>query len=248
MGNKDQHNFGLITIDSITANGNESTMSGIKIDNPTPEEMASLEALISRTHAVSSEDSSPSSLLHHFDNPADLKWEEVVIRVFSNEAVEVLLRAQRKRFTFAELGFKDGRKGDVPNRLWTLLHVMAEHQSIPANSSAGDFVKKAVSDLRGRLKDLFEIDDDPFAPYRSGAGWVPKLTITDARQGEGLTAEERRNSRDDNARDTAVSYEDIIREPYPYESDSPHSGYDDDLDDFKDAPYHIPDDPFDSYE
>ena len=49
------------------------------------------------------------------------------IQFVSDDSVRILARGTNKTFTFSDLGFADGRKGDRPDMQWNLLKYMADH-------------------------------------------------------------------------------------------------------------------------
>ena len=70
-----------------------------------------------------------SRVLVSFPHLDDLKWGEVAIGFISKDSIKVTARDVSRKYTFAELGMKDGRKGDLPNTSCacyvTLLRTMA---------------------------------------------------------------------------------------------------------------------------
>jgi hypothetical protein len=131
-----------------------------------------------------------------FPTPAGCSWEDIHVRVISNEAIEISARGVKKRYTFAELGFEDGRKGDIPDLQWpVLVDVLGRSAAIPTTgvqdpSKLGK-LKKKVSIIRKRLCDVVGLADDPFERFVYRKGWNARFTTSDARLGEGLTTEER---------------------------------------------------------
>src|SRR5262249_49073963 len=69
------------------------------------------------THATIDE----RRVLSPFPSPPGLQWEEITAAFISNEAVKITARQESHTYTFAELGFKDLRKGDAPDSLWEFL-------------------------------------------------------------------------------------------------------------------------------
>ncbi|RJP75715.1 MAG: hypothetical protein C4524_11510 [Candidatus Zixiibacteriota bacterium] len=136
------------------------------------------------------EKSLPKKLLHaRFPSPPGLRWEEVVISFVSNDSIKIQAQGTSVRFTFAEIGFKDGRKGDLPDSLWIFFR-----DALAANGgeirwktklTGGQRGKEKakISELRRRLKMIIEISDDPFFPYRKTHAYKTKFTLIDARFG-----------------------------------------------------------------
>ena len=131
-----------------------------------------------------------------FPTPEGCTWGDIHIRVISNEAIEISAKGARQRCNFAELGFKDGRKGDIPDQQWRLLvDALGKFGVIPTrglhDSSKFGKLKKAVSIIRKRLRDVVGLPDDPFEPFVARKGWKARFMTSDARLGDGLTTEER---------------------------------------------------------
>jgi hypothetical protein len=118
---------------------------------------------------------------------ADLKFEEITIEVVSDTSAKVTARGISQRFTCIDLGFRDGRKGDMPDTRWAILMEMATTGEIswdrPISESRRGQTKAAVKDIRRRLKAFFGIDDDPFFSYREVDAYRPKFHLRDGRFG-----------------------------------------------------------------
>ena len=133
-----------------------------------------------------------------FPSPADLRWEEVTLTFVSKEAVLIEARNIRKTHTYAELGFKDGRRGDCPDSRWHVLRCFAPQagevfweKELPEKRVKE--LKTAVKDLRKRLKGIFGINDDPFEEHRRFRRYRPKFHVVDRNPPEEL----RRKNEDD---------------------------------------------------
>jgi len=119
----------------------------------------------------------------------DTKWEDMTWTLLSNEMVRIEAKGIHKRRTFSDLGFTDRRKGDTPNSRWGILKRFAEYNGeITWNTNIENKEKNtmsaAVKDIRKKLKVFFDIDDDPFHPYRKTKSYKTKFTIKDNRHYE----------------------------------------------------------------
>jgi len=121
-----------------------------------------------------------------FPTPKGLRWEEITIIFTSNEAVRIKARQISKIYTFAELGFKDGRKGDTPDSRWRIFKEgFARHegeisyQTDDVTQNTRDNLKAVVKDIRKRLKVFMDLDDDPFYPYRKRQAYKTKFSLRD---------------------------------------------------------------------
>ena len=122
-----------------------------------------------------------------FPSPPNLAWDEVSITFFQNDAVKIKARDVEKKYTFAEMGFKDGRKGDAPNSRWGLLRdVFSTHNgAITWGDKTPDAhrknLTKSVSEIAKTLKTFFGIRKSPFHRYRADRGYQLKLNLFNQR-------------------------------------------------------------------
>jgi hypothetical protein len=109
-----------------------------------------------RTHAI-------------FPTPTGAGWEDIEIRFLGDHRLEADAFQERAVFNYVEAGFEDRRNGN-PNSAWILLRELAkaggcfERPLVVSEKLAK--VEKAVQSLRNCLKKLFELNDDPFHPFR----------------------------------------------------------------------------------
>jgi hypothetical protein len=102
-----------------------------------------------------------------FPTPKGATWENVYIRM-ADLQIRVEVLGKRKELTFQEAGFEEKRRGNVPDRLWTLLRQLAVHggilpsdlRSLPKKVRTN--LKQNVLKLGKRLNALFLIDGNPF--------------------------------------------------------------------------------------
>jgi hypothetical protein len=119
-----------------------------------------------------------------------LQWSEVTFEFVSKDSVRISARNESKRYTFAELGFKDGRKGDLPNILWDCLYLdfapnhgeVTHRTNIDPNRKRQ--LKTIVKRLRPLLKKIMNIDTDPFQPYQRERAYKTKFSIEDFSYGK----------------------------------------------------------------
>ena len=147
-------------------------------------------------------------------NYSDYKWEEITITVTSDNVVRIGARGQSKKHTGEELGFADGRVGDKLTMVWGQLLVLARFNGELTNKDMAQYgikeseqFKQRISALRKRLREWFDIDNDPFYRYKEGNevktrnSYKTKFKLVDDRQSkadlgapsndEGLSTEER---------------------------------------------------------
>jgi hypothetical protein len=124
-------------------------------------------ALLLRPHLSSAPEDPQEVKIPELHTMQNLEWSEVNI-AFSNHSIQIKVRGYLKRFHFATLGFRDDRKGDQPNSEWILLAYFAHDKGIirHCNQLPQKLSKNLptwVSKLRGRLKCLAGIKQDPIA-------------------------------------------------------------------------------------
>jgi len=137
-------------------------------------------------HGKDEINTSTSTKLHF---PLDTKWEDMTWIFISDELVRVEAKGVSKKYLYSDLGFTDKRKGDSPDTRWAILRLFAERNGEITWKSGIDNKEKnrmtaAVRDIRKRLKDFFNIDDDPFHNYRKTSSYKTKFTIKDNRHNE----------------------------------------------------------------
>ncbi len=117
------------------------------------------------------------------DVPQGLSWGDVTMRFLDEENLEI--RAGRKPLgakKFTVLGFEN-KKTERPDTLWVTLWAlgqldgelswkMADH-----TEKIDPKMKKNISILRNRLKNLFGIYEDPFYPYIKKRAYKTKFRI-----------------------------------------------------------------------
>lgn len=111
----------------------------------------------------------PTTPTVSFPTPEGTLWRNVRLTLADNE-VRIEARGKVKDYTFKEAGFEEGRRKDVPDRLWMLLRLFAVHGGIlPLEAiSARDRgnLKHNVSELRKRITALIPNIDGDLITYQ----------------------------------------------------------------------------------
>jgi len=94
----------------------------------------------------------------------------------TNNLLEISARGETKSVALAAIGLIDLHSRSLNEQCATLLG-MAQKMN-PLSSGAN---RKKISRLREVFRKHLGISDDPFDPYRKGAGWVPRFKIFDKR-------------------------------------------------------------------
>ena len=112
-----------------------------------------------------------------------LKWEEIHITFESEYLIKIIARNKSKRMSFSQLTFSDKRRDNMPNSLWKTLKILATfHGEISFKSKVDEKakkpLKKMISNLRKKLKSIFNIDDDPFYDYKISKAYRTKFALS----------------------------------------------------------------------
>ncbi|MBP3954431.1 hypothetical protein J8F10_03890 [Gemmata sp. G18] len=118
-----------------------------------------------------------------FVAPPGTTWDRVELLVGEHD-VRVRAGATVERFGFAEAGFEDGRKRDVPDDVWAVLRVLARLGGALGTgdqiTTKGNDLKQKVSTLRERLRALVGLDGDPFHRTPRGRPYRARFAIRSA--------------------------------------------------------------------
>lgn len=94
----------------------------------------------------------------------------------ANNMLEITARQETRRIALAALGLVDRRQGTL-NSQGVILLGMAQKKKLMNSENNAVKVKR----LRDVFRQYFGVKNDPFEPYRKGAGWVPHFKIADKR-------------------------------------------------------------------
>ena len=124
-----------------------------------------------------------------FPSPPSLQWEDVTITFVSRDSIKIEAKGASEIYMFSDIGFRDGRKRDLPDSHWEKLQAFAEYGGriawdTPIPSEVRKGLKKSVSIIRKRLKSLMRIESDPFEAYRKHRAYVVKFKIEDRTFGQ----------------------------------------------------------------
>ena len=142
------------------------------------DELLALYAPDSNDDFTPSQKESKGSTFNPFASISDLRWEEVKIRFIDGHNVRISARDATTTVDFKQMGFEDGRTHN-PNQQWHLLALLAQGGGCLSweNSEASDNFKKKKQVLSDTLKAFFQIDDDPFHPYRDENAYRIKFAL-----------------------------------------------------------------------
>ncbi|MDD5530571.1 MAG: HEAT repeat domain-containing protein [bacterium] len=163
-----------------------------------PAEVADLAAAVGGTKIQSAS----GGLKSQFPTPPGTKWEDVTIQFISDESIKISANEVSKEFHYTEIGFKDNRKGIVPDSQWKVLQYLAKcggtiswnfedakeyggyNYTIPkdeipkpTNLKERKAFPKRIERLRKKLKTIMQLDGDPFENYIKVKSYKSKFTI-----------------------------------------------------------------------
>jgi hypothetical protein len=118
-----------------------------------------------------------------FPTPPGTTWKDITIEVISKESARILAKGINKIYVAAEMGFVDRRKGDLPNKQWELLLILAENGGRLTWGSRQQkrTVYKTVQNLKAALRRFFGLTGDPIKSYQKEAGYVANFRMADHR-------------------------------------------------------------------
>jgi hypothetical protein len=118
-----------------------------------------------------------------FPTPDGAGWKDVNIEIISNDSVRIKVYDIVKVFSALDMGFRDKRKGDLPNIQWDLLIDFAETDGVKswASPRAKRGAYKGIQALKKNLKDFFGINGQPIMNYKKNIGYVAEFKIKDSR-------------------------------------------------------------------
>jgi hypothetical protein len=106
-------------------------------------------------------------------------WMEIQIEFISEERVQIWFQGEPTTVNYEEMGFCDRRNGR-PNRCWSLLRLLAQHQgTIPVagrRSTDWPAIEKRVQQIRKLLQSHFGISQDPL-PFEKRVGYQLRCQI-----------------------------------------------------------------------
>ncbi len=120
-----------------------------------------------------------TGLLEHIE---DLSWDEITITLISLDSIRITTRDFKQTYHFSELDMKDRRSSEKADSNWILLSLFAKKNGTVTYTdidSTGKYSspKKAIATLQSKLKQLFDLKDNPIEKYKSRVGYIAKFYI-----------------------------------------------------------------------
>lgn len=138
---------------------------------------------VAMTHAIKTSDKQKIQPAKPLPTPPGINWHDVTIHFISDESVEIRAAKPLGVKNFIEMEFED-RRTHKPNLAWVALNAFAicqgeiswEDKSVDKRTR--DTLKSRVKEIRKKLKFSFNIEDEPFEPYRKAKAYKAKFSIT----------------------------------------------------------------------
>ena len=117
--------------------------------------------------------------------PQGTRWEDVTIVLIASETVEIIIKDNKEKFSYSELGFSDKRKGDAHNTLWIFFLILLKcGGDLRLEDSA--FKKHLrphnTSAFNKCMQKTFGIDDSIFPHYKTIKSYKAKFKTIDRTQ------------------------------------------------------------------
>ncbi|RKX18568.1 MAG: hypothetical protein DRP35_09050, partial [Candidatus Zixiibacteriota bacterium] len=125
-------------------------------------------------------------LSHQFPIPEDTQWNDIFIEIFSKDSAKIKVNGKVLTFTAIDMGFRDRRKGDLPNKQWDLLVSFAESDGVLNWNSPNPkrAAQKDIQTLKRILCTFFQLTEPPIHRYNPQTGYVTKFKLKDSRYGK----------------------------------------------------------------
>lgn len=110
--------------------------------------------------------------------PPDTKWEDIKIQFLNGQEVILKIKNLTYNTSYEEMGFQDERK-KIPNKQWEFLKGLSEIGGVISwkSSRATPKGKKQKQLLAEALKAYFQINEDPFYPYKQESEYRIRITL-----------------------------------------------------------------------
>ena len=118
-----------------------------------------------------------------FPTPDGTTWKDVSITFISDHRVQIAVSGVTDTRNYAEMGFADNRgaQGQKPTAAWACINQLAQNagtierpKEFRSNRTS---LEKQIQTVRARLRELFQITDDPFEPFREAKAYKARFSI-----------------------------------------------------------------------
>lgn len=110
--------------------------------------------------------------------PPNISWGDIVIKFLDGHNIQIVAGKHVYTANYKEMGLDDSRQLK-PNLQWALLKALSENNGGISwkEGNAKNNVKKQKQLLSNKLKNYFNIESEPFHPYKKKLGYQIKVTL-----------------------------------------------------------------------
>jgi len=115
--------------------------------------------------------------------PPDTKWQDITIRFTGEHDVLIKVKEKIHPASYETMGFEDSKK-KLPNLQWDLLKLFAIKGGELSWENNRDLTLKRINSIKKQkqllteaLRAYFQIDEDPFYPYKQEGAYRIKITL-----------------------------------------------------------------------
>jgi len=121
-----------------------------------------------------------------FSTPENTKWEDISIEIVSNDSARIRIGEIVKIYTAYDMGFCDGRMGNMLNKQWDLLVSLAKGEGILSweSGNSGFVIYKKIQRLKDILKKFFQLKESPIKTYQKKSGYITRFKIANKKYGQ----------------------------------------------------------------
>ena len=107
-----------------------------------------------------------------------ISWNDIITKFKDGHNVQIVVGEHIYTANYKEMGFEDSRQLK-PNSQWALLKILSRENGGLSwkESNANNKVKKQKQLLSTKLREYFNINDDPFHKYNKKLGYQIKITL-----------------------------------------------------------------------
>ncbi len=117
--------------------------------------------------------------IHPIKLPPNTRWEDITIQFIDGYVVKITApNFHTIRVDYKDMGFENERK-HLPNKQWELLRALADNRGELAwdHIRADRKAKKRKQLLSKSLKGYFQIEEDPFLPYKQAKAYKTRFEL-----------------------------------------------------------------------
>jgi hypothetical protein len=123
--------------------------------------------------------------------PFAKRWEDVTIKLLAHHRIALECGEKSVHTSLHELGLIDKRDNKTPTKAGAVLIGLAKDKNYPRNVRATESEKQDMKKLRKALREITEIEKNPFTQPDTTSGWKPRFKLIDGTRRADLRAMQR---------------------------------------------------------